>query len=309
MKLVLSRFFIVSVVSLGCSFCLGGQGLGGQSPAGQTLTADRFLDRVAAHYVGDEVERDQSAEAYEALNAASPAEVQRMLPILLVYKRGGSEAHVRAYAALFLSAIAIRSDGAELLSSRPKEISSLIVDLNPGIQKVAVAITDYLIGRPHTDNQPYIEALAAAMQMTRTPQDAASGMIVPLMTFGSSDPVSVKAVLDFMGRNDLTLETRRELPHTLGSVEALPDPVNLALSKLLDDPDASVRVSALVAFADSTTRFHNLAKDRVEKMANDPQENPKVRDLAKEAVAGKTHLNPNILIPNSEIEPTKPSLP
>ncbi len=70
--------------------------------------------------------------------------------------------------------------------------------------------------------------------------------------------------------------------------------MNQTLTRELDDPDPWVRATAVTTFADSTTEYHALAQNRVEAMANDPQENAQVRELAKEAMAGKTHLSPSM---------------
>jgi hypothetical protein len=72
----------------------------------------------------------------------------------------------------------------------------------------------------------------------------------------------------------------------------------------LDDPDAHVRAAALVAYADSTTAYHTLGKDRVQRIANDQEEIPGLRELAREAMAGKTNLSPNYDVP-----PEKPKDP
>jgi hypothetical protein len=53
----------------------------------------------------------------------------------------------------------------------------------------------------------------------------------------------------------------------------------------------------VAAFADSTTEYHTLAKSRVEEIASGSEENPQIRESAKEAMAGKTHLSPNINLP------------
>jgi hypothetical protein len=263
----------------------------------QSLSAERFLEGVSAHFVGDEVERAKSSEIAEALNIASPAEVERVLPVLLRYTHDGNEVHVRGYAAGFLLMIAIRPDGADLLSSRSEEISSLISDANPAIQNGAVAITDYVIAKPVTNKHPYVSALEAAIQTTKTPQNVAVGMVGPLLYARSVDSNALKSVLDFMHRDDLTADTRRELVHSLGVVDGLPEELTQLLLKELADHDPTVRAAALVAYADSTSAFHTLGKPLVEKIANDPQEHQQVRELAKQAIAGKTALDPNINLP------------
>ena len=85
-----------------------------------------------------------------------------------------------------------------------------------------------------------------------------------------------------------------DLLDRLGVVPGLPAEVNQALTKELDDPDPWVRAEAVATFADSTTEYHTMVQSRVETMANDPRENVQVRELAKEAMAGKTHLSPNV---------------
>jgi hypothetical protein len=283
-KRISTELLSVLVLSLGSSTCL----------VAQNLSADRFLDSVSAHPVGDEVERDQCLKAGDALNNASPAEVERVLPSVLGHARSGNEARVRAYAAGFLLDIAIRPDGADLLASSSKEISSLIVDADPAIQKGAVAITDYVIARPATNRQPYVAALEAAIERTKSPQDVTVGMIGPLLYVRAFDSNATKSVLAFMRRDDLTADTRRELVHILGVVGGLPEELTQLLLKELTDTDPTVRATALVAYADSTSAFHTLGKPLVEKIANDPHENSQVRELAKEAIAGKTALDPNI---------------
>jgi hypothetical protein len=182
------------VLSLGSSSCL----------AAQKLSADRFLDGVSAQPVGDEIEQNQFLETGDALTNASASEVERGLPAVLIHTCSGGETHERAYATGFLLDIAMRSDGTALLSSRSEEISSLIVDANPVVQRVALAAMDWVIGKPATNNQPYLSALQTAIQKPQVPQDAGAGMIGPLLAFGRSDPQTLKSVLAFLQRGDLT---------------------------------------------------------------------------------------------------------
>ena len=143
----------------------------------QSPSADRFLAQVAAHPVGDQAERDQSAEIYLAFNVATPSEIAGVLPTVLQYTRVGSEVHARRYAVQFLSAIAIRTDGAQLLASGSQQISSLILDADPRIQHAALAIADYVIANPATNSKFYVAALKTALQNSTTPQDLAVGMV------------------------------------------------------------------------------------------------------------------------------------
>ena len=284
MKRIVADLLIVLLLTAGSSSRL----------LAQSLTADRFLAGVSARPVGDQVEQDQFLKADMALNAAPPAEVQRELPSILQYALSGNEVHVREYAVGFLTAIAIRPDGANLLSSDSEGISSLLVDSSPGIQNGAAAITDWLIGKPGTNNQPYISAMQAAIQKPQTPQLAGVNMVIPLLKLAPAHSGAVASVLEFMHRKDLTVWTRTELVHEMGVEPGLPEEVTQTLVKDLDDPDPWVRAAAVAAFSDSTTEYRTLAKNRIERMATDPQEDPDVRELAKEAIAGKTNLSPNI---------------
>lgn len=277
MKQIVTSLLLAFAISLGGSTRL----------KAQSLSADRFLDGVSAHPVGDQAERHQSGEISHALIEASPEEVERVLPVVLRYSRPGNEAPVRGYAITFLLGIAARPDGADLLSSKAAEISSMIADVNPVFQTSVVSIAEILMMQPATNNKPYVTALKAAIQNRQTPQDViAERMIRFLSTFGQSDPDVMKSVLAFLHRDDLTSSTRSDLVRELSVVPRLPEEVNQYLVKSLDDPDPSVRVAAVVAFADSTTEYHILAKNRVEKMASDPQENNQLRELAKKALAG-----------------------
>jgi hypothetical protein len=296
MKRTATDLLIVFVLSFG----------GSNNLLAQSITADRFLESVSARPVGDEVEVARGGEAYQSLMAAPAAEVERELPSILQYALSGNEGHARKYAVLFLTGIAMRSDGADLLSSSSEQVSSLILDRDSGIQRGAVAVTGWVIAKAGANQQRYLSAMEAAMQRAQTPQDLDVQMVSPLLTFGSGDPHASESVLDFMHRNDLTISTRSDVVHSLGDIPGLPKEINQALVKELDDADPTVRVAAVVTFADSTSAFHTLAKDRVESMANDPQENTQVRELAKEAIAGKTHLDPNVLVPNVERAPAKP---
>lgn len=259
MRRTIPRLLIVFSLSLGSTNWL----------LAQSLSADRFLDGESAHPIGDQAERGRSIEVYQSLNSASPAEVERVLPTVLQYTRSGNEGDARTYAALFLSAIAIRPDGATLLSSKSEEISSLLVDADPGIQKVAAAITDWVIGKQETNKQPYLSALQTALQKPQTSQDAGVNMIGPLLVFAGGDPDAVKSVMVFVKRDDLTRSTRVQLVHQLGVQPSLPKEVSQYLVRKLDDPDPWVRAAAVASFADSTTEYHAVAKDRVEKMVND----------------------------------------
>jgi hypothetical protein len=50
-------------------------------------------------------------------------------------------------------------------------------------------------------------------------------------------------------------------------VPGLPEEANQYLLERLDDPAPSVQAAAVIAFADSTTEYHTLAKNRVAKVA------------------------------------------
>lgn len=260
----------------------------------QGLSVSQFLQGVSTHPNGDEVEQRRSGEIYQFLASAPPAEVKKELPTVLQYTRSGNDIHARRYALLFLTAFAIRLDGGDLLSANSEEISSMILDLNPDVQRGGLVVMDYVLAKAGTNKQPYLSALQTALQKVQTPQDAGEEMIFPLLVYNRSDPAVIKSVLAFMQREDLTLSNRLGLMHELSNVPDLPTEVNQVLTKELDDPDPRVRAAAVIAFADSTTEFHTLAKDRVARIASDPQENAQVREKAKEAIAGKTNLNPNI---------------
>jgi hypothetical protein len=204
---------IVFILSLGSSSCL----------LAQSLTADRFMAGVAARPVGDQVEQDQSLKVVKSLRIASPAEVQRELPSILQYALSGNEVHVRAYAADFLAVIALRPDGADLLSSSSsEEILSLILDANPETQRAAVTVTYFVIGKAGANQQRYLSAFEAVIARAQTPQDIDVQMVPLLSAFGSGDPSALKSVLNFMHRDDLTVSTRSDLVHLLCVDPGLP---------------------------------------------------------------------------------------
>lgn len=323
---------IVSGLVAGFVLLLGGS----TCVLAQSLDVEHFLQGVAAHPVGDQAEQDQDSKLYDALNVASPAEVEKVLPVLLQYSRPGKEIRARLYSALLINSIALRPDGADLLSSKAEDLSALLVDADPRMQKVAVCITDYLIGRPSTNNKPYLAALAVAMQEPQTPQEVSVNIVSLLLSLKRDDPAAMKPVVDFLHRDDLTVSTRTELVHELPNLIGLPEQVSQYLVNRLDDPDLHVRAMALVSYSDSIgmsraladeqrhpdprlgpdgaagiaaeavldskTAFHILAKDRVERMAHDPHEDPRIRALAKDALTGKPGLSPNYDLP-----PVKPA--
>jgi len=281
---IVTNLLIVFVLSLCTSSYLLAQG----------IPADRFLADVSAHPVGDQAEQNKFLEACLSLGSAAPTDVQRELPSILQYALGGNEERTRVYAVGLLNAIAIRPGGAALLYPSTEEISSLILDSDPGIQRGAVSVAFWA-----GPNQPrYLSAFEVAIERAQTPQDIDVQIVSFLARMGSSDSDSLKAALDFMHRDDLTVMTRGQLVHFLGNLPELPNEINKALVKELDDPDPRVRAAAVAAFSDSaSTAYHALAKNRIESMANDAQEDPEVRKLAQEAIAGKTNLSPNINLP------------
>jgi hypothetical protein len=316
MKRSVTGWVVVSLLLLGSATCL----------VAQRSDVDRFLQGVSSRPVGGEVEQDQSARLSEALSVASPAEAEGALPVVLQYARSGSQARSREYATMFLLAIGRRPDGAELLFSRSAEISSLLVDANPAIQHAAIAVIDYVMRKPG-NMESYAPAMLAAMQEPQTPQEVCVNIIGLLLSLRRDDPAALKSVLDFLHRDDLTAETRTELVHELPGIVSLPEQVSRYLVSRLDDPDPHVRAMVLVSYADSITAsralaeeqkhpdprfgpgeaagmaaaaiedsktaFHILARDRVERMAHDPNEDPRIRALAKDAIAGKYPLTPN----------------
>ena len=84
----LPRWLMVFSFSLGGAIWL---------PA-QSVPADRFLDAVAAHSVGDQAERDQAMMTSMALSSASASEAERVLPAVMSHLRPGTEEQARGYA-------------------------------------------------------------------------------------------------------------------------------------------------------------------------------------------------------------------
>ena len=296
-----ASLLILCLFSLGSATCL---------PA-QELSADKFLDRVSAHPVGDQAERDQCLRTYLALNAGPASEVERVLPSILEHVRSGNETRVRGYAVTFLLGIAIRPDGRSLLSSHSADIASLLLDADPQIQHVAIAITDFAMdGR---NRAAFVPALAKAMQRVSPRQaasssgpahydpanDDAANIAGLLLRFGSGDPANVAEVHAYLTRSDLTPGAKISALNGLDGMGDLPEAIVPDLLRFYADPNLHVRVQAIMAFANSgskvsTTNFHNQAKKYVEQIAADENENPKLRQLAKDALAGRTGLNPNI---------------
>ena len=284
MKCIVRKLLTMSTLSLSLS----------TASRAQNTSADQFLESVSEHSTGAQAEQDHAVKASNALNTASPAEAARVLPVVLHYTHTDNQPRVRQYATMFLLIVAIRPDGAQLLSSTSKDVSSLLVDPDPEIQKGAVAVTDYVIAKSETDKQPYLSALLAAIQNPHTPQEVVVEMAGPLLIYDAGNPNAVKAVLDFMHRSDLTESTRMGIVSSLAPSRDLPKEVGQSLVKELDDPSLRVRAAAIIAFSNSYFGYSPLARDRVAKMANDPAENPRVRALAREALAGHSPLNPNI---------------
>ena len=190
---------LLFVLSLGSSLCL----------MAQSPSADTFLNSVSTHPAGDEAEQDQFWEMSNSLNAAPRTEVERVLPSVLVHVHSGAEAHARVYATGFLMGIAMRPDGAALLSSSSGEISALIADPNPTIQHYALAAMDYVIGKADTDSQAYLAALRTALQRAQTSQAAGVEMIRPLLTFGGNDPGASDEQASRPNRENQALTSRR----------------------------------------------------------------------------------------------------
>ncbi len=284
MKRVSGGLLVAIALSMVCE-----HGLAAQIP-----TADRFLESysanpASANPAGDEAELKQFGEVYQSLIAGPSAEVARALPAVLRYARPGHKKQVRACALAFLLAITARPDGAVLLSAHSGEISSLIDDEDAAIQASVVAVAVGLIMQPATKKEPYLAALAGAVRNPRTRQDVvAERMIAPLMTYGRSDANAVESVVAFLRRDDLTASTRADLVRELSGIPGLPEEANQYLLGRLDDPAPSVRAAAVIGFADSTTAFHSLARNRVEKMAGDSREDPGLRELAQKALAGQS---------------------
>lgn len=283
--------------------------LGATCLPGQELSADTFLDNVSAHPVGDQAEKDQCLRTYIALNAGPASEVERALPSILEHVRSGNETHVRGYAVTFLLGIAIRSDGRNLLSSHSADIASLLFDADPQIQHVAIAITDSAID--DGNSATFVPALAKAMLKASPRQhasvpaaydpanDDAANIAALLLRFGSGDPAVVAEIHAFLTRSDLTPDARIAALNGLCGAGDLPEEISQDLLHFYADPDLHVRVQAILAFANSgskfyTTNFHNEARKYVEQIAADEKVNPKLRQLAKDALAGHTPLNPNI---------------
>jgi hypothetical protein len=273
------------------------------------MTADTFLDKVSASAIHDQDERNELMSVYTALNIAAPAEAERVLPSILQHVRVGNEILVREYASQFLLGIVLRPDGATILLPKSDEISALIVDDDAVIQRTAVTVVDYVVGRTRAANTSYESSLMAAIQNAHTPQDNAVEMITPLMMLGylaSKDPRATQAVLNFLHRDDLSVDTRTGILHGTSTFYDTSGEITAYLCKSFDNPNPRVRAAAVIAFANSAgipsdprteAPFHRLAKSRVERMANDADENPQVRELAKRALAGQGGLNPNIDMP------------
>lgn len=301
MRRIATTLLVVCLLLLASATCL----------PGQELSADQFLDQVSAHPVGDQVERDQSLRTDMALNAGPASEVERVLPSIFQHVRSGNETRVRGYAGMFLLGIAIRPDGRVLLASHSADIAPLLLDADAGIQHVAIVITDWAI-----DNQnsaAFLPALAKAMQQVRPRQAASNSGPAPydpanddtaniaglLLRFGSNDPANVEEIHAFLTHSGLTPGAKIAMLNALGGMGDLPEEIIQDLLRFYADPNLHVRVQAIMAFANSgsgayATNFHKQAKNSVEQIAADENENPKLRQLAIDALAGRPGLNPNI---------------
>ncbi len=189
-----------------------------------------------------------------------------MLPILLHYTRIGNEVHAREYAAGFLIGIAMRPDGQPaVLEVRGDFISDRRCrPCNPGGWRRHHTFLDC---ESRDDQTSLYDGFGSRNTELQTPQDRGLDMVGLLLglSYGSSDPGTLKPVLDFMHRDDLTANTRRELVHRLGTANGLPEPVNQSLLKELDDPDPTVRVAAVVALRTlqpASTRWQRIASRR-----------------------------------------------
>lgn len=283
-------------------------------------------------------ENEKAMKQAEILTTALRADVEASLPAILLYAENTSQnERTRKYAALFLAMIGMRGDGRDLLSTHSADIAQLLTDADPGIQRAAVTITYGLIG-PNAGQQSaaYVPALAAAVRNPGTPQDIAVQMLDALLRLGSGQTAIVESVHNFLTRPDLNPQTKIDSVRSLGMLSDLPEQISQDLCTRFDDPNPNVRIAAIIAYSNAASQKDNVARyvrgevsipsedpqeaalrrkaatsvlsseftfvgearKHVERIAADETENPKLRQLARDALAGRTPLNPNILEPN-----------
>lgn len=314
----------------------------------QASSIEQFLNHVANTPVRDSTESTQIGEEGDLLSKAPRSEVEKVLPTLLGYTSNTSaNPHARQIAALFLLGVAMRGDAADLLSSHSAQMAQLLTDSDPVIQRVTLTILPWLIGPNGGQNgKVYVPALLTAVRNPVSPQDNAAQTAFLLLYLGPGDPDVVAAVHAFLTRNDLNSDAKIQTLRTLTVMLNLPDQISQDLCSRFNDSDPHVRVAAIIAYSDaalqrksattylsgtdpipsedpvaaavrrkvfseilnSKSTFFNEAQKRVEQIAANENENPKLRQLAKDALAGRTALDPNVLDPNyvQQVKPADP---
>ncbi len=182
-----------------------------------------------------------------------------------------------------LRAIAFRPDGPELLASQSNRLSVMLND--PSHQLSALALSVFqMIGYKQPDSVwPILEAALDNPEVNNK-SSIGPGIATILLFMGPHGDAVTEHVVQYMHRTDLTDSQLAETIEGINRSPVIPAILTIELVRSLDRPNDQVKTLALAGIARSTPAAREATRTRVQKMANDPNETSRIRQMAAKAL-------------------------
>jgi len=185
---------------------------------------------------------------------------------------------VEADGAYALLAISYRSDATDLLNGQ-HEVFDRLLNTGPArFQLGTITILSNLRTGPTSPLFP--ELLKFVKQTDRDPQAQVQGVFV-LAKYSPNDTEALSTIRAFASRPQAST-IRETLAHGLAMTASDNPSIQPMLLSLVHDPDASVRFTVIQALSGDALK---KALPELEKIAADPNEESRVKEVARQAIA------------------------
>jgi hypothetical protein len=256
-------------------------------------SSNLFEDYFKVLAVEQDFGSDRSWDAYEkiakSIGTMTPVEITKGISVIdqqIDNTSEGQRPWTKAQAVYLLGIIGRRPDGPELLALQMDRLAAMLNNPSHLLSAQAVMVLQAIGYRRPDVVWPILEAALEAPEVNNT-TGIGPGIAVILLRMGPHGDDVTKHVAQYMRRPDLTEQQLLSTIIGIDSSSFIGDILATELVRSLDFPSEHVKNRALVGLSRSSPSAMDVARARVQKMANDPRETAHIRRLAAAALEGE----------------------
>lgn len=261
----------------------------------QNPIEDFFSALASGRFVGEYADNTAFGKLTVAIAAMTPAQIAMGIPVIdrvldntveSADQPEFSRHYAKDYAASLFTFIGRRPDGRELLASQIDRLASMLND--PYFNSSAANALETIYRDQPELLVPIFEAPLRAPEVAHPGGIGIAPVLAALLLYMHlRGDEAINEVARYIGRPELADD---ELLYTIKAIDQLqviPDKLTPQLVRSLDRPNEQIKIQALIGIAKSNPSAKDLARTRMEKMANDAAETADVRRLAARALVGE----------------------